>query len=527
MKERPSGTSLLCYNIVLYPRWIGRSVQAVFFGKEESAAACGGELPEYVPIYIEETHAATESGKVRTGRKRTETMEKDKNSQLQYRKMTGTPVHRLILQLSAPSIISMLITNIYNLVDTAFVGQLGNSASGAVGIVFGFMSIIQAFAFMFGQGAGSAISRALGGRDTERASVYASSGFAGSFVCGAVITGIGFAVLGPMVMALGSTETIAPFARTYITYILIAAPFMSSSLTMNNILRYEGRAALGMIGLMTGAILNMIGDPIFMFGMGMGIAGAGLSTALSQIISFGILLSMFLTGRSQSRLSLKRAASGFGVYLDIMATGFPSLLRQGLNSITTVLLNTHAAVYGDAAVAAMSIVSRIVFFVFSIAIGIGQGFQPVSGFNYGAGRYSRLRKGYRFTMLLAEGILAAAVVLVFLKSGSLIGIFRDDPEVIRIGTRALRLQCAALFLLPPCMVTEMLFQSTGRRLQASVLSALRSGIFFIPSLLILDRFRGLAGIQEAQPLAYVLGFFPAMYLATDFFRKLPRQDRTD
>ncbi len=230
-------------------------------------------------------------------------MEKDKNSQLQYRKMTGTPVHRLILQLSAPSIISMLITNIYNLVDTAFVGQLGNSASGAVGIVFGFMSIIQAFAFMFGQGAGSAISRALGGRDTERASVYASSGFAGSFVCGAVITGIGFAVLGPMVMALGSTETIAPFARTYITYILIAAPFMSSSLTMNNILRYEGRAALGMIGLMTGAILNMIGDPIFMFGMGMGIAGAGLSTALSQIISFGILLSMFLTGRSQSRLS--------------------------------------------------------------------------------------------------------------------------------------------------------------------------------------------------------------------------------
>ena len=447
-------------------------------------------------------------------------MEKDKNSQLQYRKMTGTPVHRLILQLSAPSIISMLITNIYNLVDTAFVGQLGNSASGAVGIVFGFMSIIQAFAFMFGQGAGSAISRALGGRDTERASVYASSGFAGSFVCGAVITGIGFAVLGPMVMA-------APFARTYITYILIAAPFMSSSLTMNNILRYEGRAALGMIGLMTGAILNMIGDPIFMFGMGMGIAGAGLSTALSQIISFGILLSMFLTGRSQSRLSLKRAASGFGVYLDIMATGFPSLLRQGLNSITTVLLNTHAAVYGDAAVAAMSIVSRIVFFVFSIAIGIGQGFQPVSGFNYGAGRYSRLRKGYRFTMLLAEGILAAAVVLVFLKSGSLIGIFRDDPEVIRIGTRALRLQCAALFLLPPCMVTEMLFQSTGRRLQASVLSALRSGIFFIPSLLILDRFRGLAGIQEAQPLAYVLGFFPAMYLAADFFRKLPRHDRTD
>ena len=442
--------------------------------------------------------------------------------------MTRTPIPQLIVTLSVPSVISMLVNNIYNLVDTAFVGRLGTSASGAVGVVFGFMSILQAFGFMFGQGSGSILSRALGRQDRETASVSASSGFFGSLFFGSVISVLGLLCLDDLVMMLGSTVTIAPYARTYIFYILTAAPFMCSSLTMNNILRYEGKAALGMVGLMSGAVLNMIGDPILMFGLDMGIAGAGLSTAMSQIISWGILLFMFLSGRTETRLSFRRAVrAGLPVYVNIMTTGFPSLLRQGLNSITTVLLNSCCAVYGDAAVAAMSIVSRIVFFVFSIAIGIGQGFQPVSGFNYGAGRYSRLRKGYRFTMLLAEGILAAAVVLVFLKSGSLIGIFRDDPEVIRIGTRALRLQCAALFLLPPCMVTEMLFQSTGRRLQASVLSALRSGIFFIPSLLILDRFRGLAGIQEAQPLAYVLGFSPAMYLAADFFRKLPRQDRTD
>ena len=299
----------------------------------------------------------------------------DKAKMTQYEKMTATPIPRLIATLSVPTIISMLVTNIYNLVDTAFVGRLGTSASGAVGIVFGFMAIIQAFGFMFGQGSGSIISRALGSRDTETASRTASTGCFGSFMCGAAITVIGFANIDRIVIALGSTETIAPYAKTYISFILAAAPFMAMSFTMNNILRYEGKAALGMIGLMTGAILNMAGDPIFMFAMHMGIAGAGLSTCLSQIVSFGILLGMFMTNRTESRLSLSNVSwHNIALPANIMATGFPSLLRQGLNSFTTVLLNTNAAVYGDAAVAAMSIVSRITFFVVSVGLGIGQGF---------------------------------------------------------------------------------------------------------------------------------------------------------
>lgn len=443
----------------------------------------------------------------------------------QYEKMTETPISKLVVTLSIPTIASMLVTNIYNLVDTAFVGRLGTSASGAVGIVFGFMSIIQAFGFMFGQGSGSILSRALGSQDRESATVHASVGFVGSFMCGLIISLLGFLLLDDIVMFLGSTLTIAPYAKTYISFILAAAPFMCSSFTLNNLLRYEGKASLGMIGLMFGAVLNMIGDPILMFGLGMGIAGAGLSTALSQIVSWGILLYMFLGGHTESKINLIKAfQAGPAVVGNIMATGFPSLLRQGLNSLTTVLLNSRCGVYGDAAVAAMSIVSRIVFFTFSIALGVGQGFQPVSAYNYGARKYSRIREGYRFTAMLAEGIILVGVTILIVFASPLIRLMRDDPEVIEIGTRALRLQALSNLFLPPCMVTEMLYQSTGHRAGATMLSALRSGLLFIPSLLILSSVRGLAGIQEAQPLSVVLSFPFTVMFAVMFFRKLPTMD---
>ena len=443
----------------------------------------------------------------------------------QYEKMTETPISKLVVTLSIPTIASMLVTNIYNLVDTAFVGRLGTSASGAVGIVFGFMSIIQAFGFMFGQGSGSILSRALGSQDRESATVHASVGFVGSFMCGLIISLIGFLLLDEIVMFLGSTLTIAPYAKTYISFILAAAPFMCSSFTLNNLLRYEGKASLGMIGLMFGAILNMVGDPIFMFGLGMGIAGAGLSTALSQIVSWGILLFMFLGGHTESKINLIKAfQAGPAVVGNIMATGFPSLLRQGLNSLTTVLLNSRCGIYGDAAVAAMSIVSRIVFFTFSIALGVGQGFQPVSAYNYGARKYSRIREGYRFTAILAEGIILVGVTILVVFASPLIRLMREDPEVIEIGTRALRLQALSNLFLPPCMVTEMLYQSTGHRAGATMLSALRSGLLFIPSLLILSSVRGLAAIQEAQPLSVVLSFPFTVMCAVLFFRKLPKAD---
>ena len=442
----------------------------------------------------------------------------------QYIRMTETPVQKLIIMLSVPTILSMLITSIYNMADTAFVGQLGTSASGAVGIVFGFMAIIQAIGFMFGQGSGSILSRRLGQRDYEGASVVASTGFACAIFCGLIILLGGVIFLDPLVYLLGSTDTIAPYARTYIIYILGASPFMIASFVMNNILRYEGKAHLGTIGMMTGSLLNIAGDPILMFGCHMGIAGAGLSTALSQVIGFSILLFMFLSGRTQVKLSVSRIHISAELLGDICGTGMPSLIRQSLASLATMILNQEAGVYGDAAVAAMSIVSRINMFVFSFSLGIGQGFQPISAFNYGAGKYKRVKKAFIFTSIYAEIIICIMSAFVLWRAGGLIGIFRDDPEVIAIGTRALRLQCATLILLPITVTTEMMLQSTGHRLQASIMSSLKSGVIFIPVLVILATWRGLAGIQEAQPLAYILNVPPAIYLMFWFFKRMPSEE---
>ena len=446
------------------------------------------------------------------------------NAQAQYEKMTRTPIPELVIRLSIPAIASMLVTSIYNLVDTAFVGRLGDSASGAVGVVFGLMSIIQAVAFLFGQGSGAIAARKLGEREVEQASRIASTGFFFAFGAGLVIEVVSFLALDPLVHLLGSTDTIAPYAKEYIRFILIAAPFMASSLVLNNLLRYEGKAVLGMVGLITGSLLNIGGDALFMFGMGMGVTGAGLSTGVSQIVSFLILLSMFLRGKTQCRLSIRRVSRKTSEVLDIVATGLPSLLRQGLNSLGTVLLNALAGVYGDAAIAAMSIVSRIIMFIFSVGLGVGQGFQPISAFNYGAKKYSRVRQAYRFTLLLSESILVLFALVVLLRSGTLIGYFRDSEQVIAIGTRALRLQTVAVLFLPFSMVTEMQLQSTGQKLHASLLSALRSGLFFIPTLVILARVRGLAGIQEAQPIAFLLSFGVAILFARNFFRNMPTQD---
>ena len=451
-------------------------------------------------------------------------MTSDDRSALQFRRMTETPIPQLVLSLAAPTILSMLITSIYNLADTFFVGQISTSASGAVGIVSSLMAIIQALGFMLGHGSGSIISRSLGSQNTDAATRFASTSFFTALVFGGIITAAGLLTLPDFMMLLGSTETILPHACAYARYILLAAPIMMSSLVMNNILRYEGKASFAMIGLVTGGLLNIALDPLFIFGLGMGTAGAGLATALSQTISFCILLSMFLRGKtvSQFRLSaVTREARDFG---RILLGGAPSFGRQGLNSIGGMLLNLAARGYGDAAVAGMSIVSRIFMFIISVAIGVGQGLQPVASFNYGARKYRRVRQAAIFTIEAAFCMLVVLVGLCWVNGDALIRLFRDDPAVTAVALPAFHYQCLAMLLHPIIVVANMTFQSVGASGRATFLACCRQGVFFIPLILILPRTHGLFGVEICQPIADVLTFLVSLPFLLAFLQQLGRMD---
>ncbi len=441
-----------------------------------------------------------------------------------YKFMTETPVSKLIIKLGVPTTISMLVTNIYNMADTYFVGTLGTSASAAVGIVFGLMAVIQAVGFTFGHGAGSIISRKLGAKDNKTANLVASASFFTAIGAGLLITVFGLIFSTPFLRLLGSTDTILPFAKDYALWILLAAPLMTASFVLNNILRYEGKAALAMIGLTAGGALNILGDFLLIRVFDFGIHGAGISTAVSQIVSFSILFSMFLRKKTQSTISVKNLKGGIPKLKNIVATGLPSLMRQGLSSVSTMLLNNAAALFGDPAVAAMTIVNRICFFIFAVGLGIGQGYQPVSAFNYGAKKFKRVKKGFFFTWGVGEVLLALLAIVGLIFSDSLVGIFRDDVKVIEIGSFALKAQLIALFFQPLAICCNMTFQSVGKNKSATFLSALRSGLVFIPVLFILKYFLGLTGIQVAQTVTDILTFFISIPFMVSFFKKLPKDE---
>lgn len=441
----------------------------------------------------------------------------------QYKKMTETPVSKLIFLLGIPTTISMLITNVYNMADSFFVSKISLSAGGATSIVFGVMAILQAFGFMFGHGAGSHISRALGEKEYQKSSVYASTGFFWALFSGLIIMTGGLIFIKPLMIMLGSTDTILPYAVDYATFILIGAPFMTTSCVLNNILRYEGKAKLAMIGLTFGGLLNIALDPLFIFTFDMGILGAGLATGISQFVSFCLLFAMFLTNKTQSKISFKYLSKNFTVLKNIVLTGLPSLARQGLNSVSTMVLNLSAKPFGDTAIASMGYVARTSSLIFCVGLGVGQGFQPVSAFNYGAKKYDRVKKGAYFTLFLGTLILGLISVACFVLAPQIIGIFRAEEEVVSIGAKALRIYCVALLFFPASVVATMLFQSIGKSLSALVLSCLQSGLIFIPLCLILPNFLGISGIEISQPLAYVLSSAIALPVMVKFLNSLPEE----
>ena len=444
----------------------------------------------------------------------------DRN-EVQYKKMTEQPVSRLILSLAVPTIISMMVTGIYNTADTYFVSQLGTSASGAVGIVMSLMGLIQSSGFLIGMGAGSWMSRLLGEKRDQEASEVAASGFYCSLVLGVLIAAAGTVFLRPIVALLGATETIQPYAMDYARYILYAAPFLIGSLTLNKMLCAEGKARFAMVGIASGGVLNIILDPIFIFVFHLGIAGAAIATALSQVFGFLVLLYMFVSGRTIAKLGIRFAAKTPARYIQIMKFGLPSFFRQGLASVAMIALNIQAAGYGDAAVSAMAIVSKVFMLIFSAVIGFGQGYQPVAGYNYGAKIYDRVKRAFLFMTCGATAFITVAAVAGYVAAPQIIRLFIDsDPEVIRIGTETMRLQCLALPLQPLTVCCNMTFQSLGKSAVATFLASARQGYVFLPLILLLPRILGLHGVELAQPLADAITFFVCIPFAVSFFREL-------
>ena len=444
----------------------------------------------------------------------------------QYELMTTKPIPKLIVQLGLPTMVSMFVTSIYNMADSYYVGKINTSASGATSVVLGLMAILQAIGFMFGHGSGSIISRKLGQKDIESAKKISATGFYAALIAGFFFLIFGNLVVTPLMLLLGSTTTILPYARTYAVCILCAAPALVSSCVMNNILRYEGRAFFAMIGLTSGGIINIFLDMFFMEKLNMGILGAGLATAISQYISWALLLTMFILKKTQTSLSAKYITFNISTLGDIVTTGLPSLARQGLASISTMMLNNAAGLYGDPAIAAMGIANRISMLIFSAVLGIGQGFQPVAGFNFGAKKYSRVRQGFFFTLIFGTILLSIASMIVFFNAGECIRFFRDDPEVIKIGIPALHAQCIALTFVPFQVCNNMTFQSIGYKFNATFLSSLRNGLCFIPILLLFSLIWKLPGIQIAQAVADVMTSLICIPFTVNFFSKLPKEQQT-
>lgn len=436
-----------------------------------------------------------------------------------YIRMTTAPVGRLVTSLALPSIVSMLVSGIYNLADTFFIGRINTQSVAALGIVFSYMALIQAIAFYFGQGSGNFISRALGRRQTDEASRMVAAGFFSSFLTGTVIAAAAYLLTDPLLRFFGSTDTILPYARDYFRHILPGTPFIMCCFTMNNQMRQQGNAVLSMIGIASGAVLNVALDPLLIFGFGLGIRGAGIATALSQALSFVIMLSV-CGRRGGIRVRSRNFRPSWRTYREINAGGLPSLARQGLMSVAAICLNQVAAAYGDEAVAAFSVVSRVSMLAGAAMIGYGQGFQPVCGFNYGAGRFERVRAAFRHSLTVVSAYCLLLAVLGYVFAPDIVRIFRSDADVIRMGSEILRWQCLSFPLNGMVVMSNMYLQNIRKTVPAVLMATARQGLFFIPALFAGRALFGFTGIETAQTVSDVCAFFLALLLTLPALRRM-------
>ena len=436
-----------------------------------------------------------------------------------YTFLTHAPIHRVIFTMAVPTIISMLSTSMYNLADTYFVGTINTQCTAAVGISFSVMAIIQAVGFFFGHGSGNYISRKLGAKEHDLARKMAATGFVLSFLAGIVIAILGQTFITPLAVFLGSTPTILPYTERYLGIVMLGAPFMTTSLTLNNQMRFQGNAAYAMKGILSGVLLNLVLAPLLILHFSLGITGAAIATLISQ--TFGCCMLFIMSRKGQNihiRLCDFTPSKSFAK--EIIFGGTPSLSRQGLGSVSTILLNVAAGAYGDAAIAGMSIVTRISFFIYAVVIGIGQGFQPLCGFCYGAQLYGRVKEAFYFCIKCGTTFLSVCALIGFIYSEPIIELFRSDPEVIKVGAVALEWQVISYPLVCTIVMTNMLMQTIRKPIRANLVAAARSGLFFIPLIFILPYFFGLLGVEMCQAWADVCAFVLSVPIAWSAFRDM-------
>ena len=439
----------------------------------------------------------------------------------QYKNMTESPVGKLIILNAVPTMMSMVITAFYNAADTYFVAKLGTSAAGAVGIVFSVMSIIQALGNTFGMGACNLISQLLGKKEEDKAIIIANSGILGAGTVGVLLAVVGNIYIEKIMRLLGATETILPYAISYGRYIFGAAPITMEVFTLNMLFRAEGKAKYGTRAIILGGIINIVLNPIFIFTFRLDIAGAAIATAISQFISFCYLLWMFFHRDVIIKITPYKISKEGKTYVEIIRVGLPSLCRQGLACLSNIMLNTQAAMFGDVAVAAMTVVNKLFGIVFSLELGYNQGYQPVVGYNYGAGKYKRVKEAYLFLLKSSVSVLFVIGCLTYAFAPFLIFFFvGQDKEVVEIGIKAYRMQCITMPLLPFVLSCNTTFQSIGKALWSILTSSARQGFFFLPAIWILPKFLGLTGLEMTQAVADICTFFMAIPFILHFFRKL-------
>ena len=431
-------------------------------------------------------------------------------SEIQHRKMTEEKIRPLILRLAAPTTVGMLVTALYSLADAFFVSELGTEASAAVGVTFAIQALIQAVGYTLGLGAGSLMSRSLGSKKNDEAGAYATVAFWLSVFSGVLIMLVGLVWTGPVIRLLGATDSIYPYAVSYARYLFLSTPFMCTCFVLSQLLRAEGKAVYSMAGLAVGSVLNVLLDPLLINTFKMGIAGASFATLISQFVGLVVLLSAYFFKQSQVNLFAKISLRDFANSGKILITGLPSAFRQGLTALATILLNHAAGIWGDAAVAAISVVTRLFILAFSICLGVGQGMMPVVGYNYGFDRKDRVRHAYLFSVILSCVLMLVLSIPTLIWAPQLIGLFRKDPEVIAIGTVALRAQCYAFWVHGLITCTIMMLQAIGKQFSAAILACARQGLLFLPLIFWLPSAFGIKSVIYVQPISDALTFLFAV-----------------